>query len=85
VLPTIKPLDKEFILEKSQDKKLSVTIEDGVMYGGFGSAVSGICEVLIKAYPDKSIPHGTVAELDRLFGMDSETIAREIEENLNER
>ncbi len=85
VLPTVKPLDKEFILEKSRGKKLSVTMEDGVIFGGFGSAVSGICKVLIKAYPDKPIQHGTVKELDRLFKMDSETIALEIEEKINER
>ncbi len=92
VLPTIKPLDTKFVEENARGKKLMMTIEDGVMSGGFGAAVmTGLAaykdmpELVIKAFPDKPVPHGTVAELDRLFQMDAESIAHFIEEKLNER
>ncbi len=89
VLPTLKPLDREFIIEKSRGKKLALTLEDGVCYGGFGAAVvqavadvDGLPPVEVKAFPDKPITHGSVAELDRLFGMDSESIALFIKEKI---
>ncbi|MDO4618648.1 MAG: 1-deoxy-D-xylulose-5-phosphate synthase [Clostridia bacterium] len=86
VMPTVKPLDREFILDKKHGKKLLVTIEDGVIYGGFGSAVNMIAgDVLIKAYPDKAVTHGSIDELDKMFKMDAESISEEIEEKLNER
>lgn len=91
VLPTIKPLDVEFIIEKVSGKRLVVTIEDGVVYGGLGaaiamelSAVRDMPRVLVKGFPDKPITHGSVRELDRLFGMDAETISNEIREKINE-
>lgn len=91
VLPTIKPLDSEFINKNSKGKKLAMTIEDGVENGGFGAAVSATLnckdmpDVLVKAFPDKPVPHGTVSELDRMFKMDAESIALSAEEKLNER
>lgn len=92
VLPTIKPLDAEFIREKAAGKRLLMTIEDGVKSGGFGAAVANVLladgnmpELVIKAFPDKNIPHGTVAELDKLFEMDAESIALYAKEKLNER
>lgn len=92
VMPTLKPLDTDFIAHNARGKKLAVTIEDGVIYGGFGAAVlaetAGMADMppfMIKAFPDKPIPHGKVAELDKLFNMDAESISRFIEEKLNER
>ena len=91
VLPTIKPLDSEFIKNNSKDKKLVLTIEDGVESGGFGVAVSYLLgskdmpEIVVKAFPDRPIPHGNVSELDRMFKMDAESIALSAEEKLNER
>lgn len=91
VLPTIKPLDKKFILDRIKDKKLVISLEDGTIYGGMGSAIAMLlCEaenkkLMVMAYPDKPIVHGKVDELDRLFGLDAETIADKIKEKLNER
>lgn len=92
VMPTIKPLDREFIKLNAEGKRLAVTIEDGTEYGGFGMAVLDVKEQLgvktpfmIKAFPDTPVPHGSVKELDRLFGMDAESIAISIKEKLNER
>ncbi len=89
--PTIKPLDVELIRRTAKGKALAVTIEDGVIYGGFGSAVSMLISaertkpaVIIKAFPDKGITHGNVNELDTLYGMDSKTIATQISEVFHE-
>lgn len=89
VLPTIKPLDTEFVKANSMDKKLVLTIEDGVESGGFGRALLSVLncgnKVLVKAFPDKPVPHGTVAQLDKMFEMDAQSIALSAEEKLNER
>lgn len=92
VLPTIKPLDSEFIKNNARGKKLLITIEDGVESGGFGAAITSVLmpykdipELAVKAFPDKSVPHGTVSQLDRMFKMDAESIALFAEEKLNER
>ncbi len=92
VMPTIKPLDREFIKSSSKGKKLAVTIEDGTEYGGFGMAIVDAKEKLlvntpfmIKAFPDVPVTHGSVKELDKLFKMDAESIAVSIKEKLNER
>ena len=89
VLPTIKPLDTEFVKANSMDKKLVLTIEDGVESGGFGrtllSVLNGSNKLLVKAFPDKPVPHGTVAQLDKMFEMDALSIALSAEEKLNER
>ncbi len=91
VMPTIKPLDRDFIIEKAMGKKLSVTIEDGVCYGGFGANIiasvadrQDLPPFAVKAFPDEPITHGTVAELDRLFEMDSASIASFIKEKMDE-
>lgn len=92
VFPTIKPLDVQMIKEAAYGKKLAVTIEDGVIYGGFSAAVSMLMStekdmprLLIKAFLDKPLPHGSIAELDKMSGMDAETIFNEIREKINER
>ena len=39
---TVKPLDEEAVLEFSRDAELVVTVEEGTMIGGFGSAVTDV-------------------------------------------
>ena len=79
----LKPLDKEGILSSVRKTKNCITIEDGVITGGLGTAIKELIvdeelrDVKIKsfAYPDKFIEHGSVAELEKKYGMDAETIA----------
>jgi 1-deoxy-D-xylulose-5-phosphate synthase len=67
----IKPLDKEVITQASAATKRIVTLEEGVLEGGFGSGVlefiesSGIKDVKVKriGLPGKFIEHGKRAEL----------------------
>lgn len=89
-LPTIFPINKDEILSYTKNARLVVTIEDGTKTGGLGSLIATtICEsetpvpMLICAFPDVPIIHGTQKELDKYYGMDSESIIKRIEEKLN--
>jgi 1-deoxy-D-xylulose-5-phosphate synthase len=78
-----KPLDTQILDDVSRRCTRIITVEDGVLAGGFGSAVT---EYLTeKGYrgnierigvPDRFILHGTVGELQAECGMDAESIAR---------
>lgn len=89
-LPTILPLDTETIKAHASGKRLVVTIEDAVYTGGIGSlCATALCEsntpspMLICAFPDIPITHGTVSELDKYYCMDKDSIIQRIEEKLN--
>ena len=63
--------------------KYILTVEDGVIKGGFGSAVlEFMAENELSAYikvmgiPDKFIEHGTPDELYKLCGIDHKGIAK---------
>lgn len=62
-----------------------VTVEDGVIKGGLGSAVLEFMadnnltpHVKRLGLPDTFVEHGPVGELHKLTGLDAENIAREI-------
>lgn len=74
----IKPLDKNFL--KALKERKIITIEDNQLIGGFGSATceyySENTEIKVKkfGYEDKFIPHGTVEELMREFGLNTDEL-----------
>lgn len=80
----VKPVDEAMILELANKCGYIVTIEDGALAGGFGSAVletlekHGAADIHVKriGLPDKFIEHGTIRELHKLYGLDAESIAR---------
>ena len=82
----IKPLDESLILELAYKYGSIITVEDGVLTGGFGSAVLELLEknsitgVHVKriGIPDKFVEHGSIKELHSIYGLDAEGIAREI-------
>lgn len=89
-LPTIIPYDKDSIIKASYGKRLVVTIEDATKTGGIGSLTASVlCEstnpvpMLICAFPDEPIIHGSTAELDKHYQMDADSIIKRIEERLN--
>lgn len=89
-LPTIIPYDKDSIIKASYRKRLVVTIEDATKTGGIGSLTASVlCEstspvpMLICAFPDEPIIHGSTAELDKHYQMDAVSIIKRIEERLN--
>ncbi len=81
----IKPLDNEMMEEIAQKGLPIVTVEDGAIAGGLGSAVMEWLsdhgyQLQVKriGVPDRFIAHGTVAQLRKICGMDSDSIANEI-------
>ncbi|MCC8169683.1 MAG: 1-deoxy-D-xylulose-5-phosphate synthase, partial [Oscillospiraceae bacterium] len=89
-LPTIKPLDEATVLATAMKTKYVVTIEDNVKIGGIGSMIATLlseknvgAKVKIYAFPDSPITHGTVDELDKLYGLDADSIADEISRELS--
>ncbi|MFH1460379.1 MAG: 1-deoxy-D-xylulose-5-phosphate synthase [Candidatus Omnitrophota bacterium] len=82
----VKPLDEDMLKEKCEQFKIIVTVEDGVISGGFGSAVCEFIQnniekpMLIKilGLPDKFLKHGKRDELLAECGLSPEGIADSI-------
>jgi 1-deoxy-D-xylulose-5-phosphate synthase len=60
----------------------TVSIENGVVCGGFGESVGADLKF---GWPDAAVCHGTVAELEQEHGFDAGSIARKIRRWLAER
>ena len=83
-----KPLDTEVLESVSQCFSRIVTVEDGQLAGGFGSAVlewlsdnGKTTRVRRIGLPDRFIEHGTVNELRHIAGTDIESIKQAINDN----
>lgn len=77
----LKPLDEELLHEVGQRFRAVVTVEDGTVVGGLGTAVSEWfnehdyhVKVRKVGIPDEFISHGTVPELYKLCKMDNDSI-----------
>ena len=78
----LKPLDTEKIKDSILRTKNVITIEDGTCINGLGTAVKelivdeGLQDIKFKAfaYPDEFIKHGSVPELEAIYGMDASSI-----------
>jgi 1-deoxy-D-xylulose-5-phosphate synthase len=76
-----KPLDEELLHEALQNYERIVTVEDGTVVGGFGSAIAEFMTVhgykndlKILGIPDRIVEHGTLKELHRECGYDAQAI-----------
>jgi len=83
----LKPLDEIMLHEIAKKFKQIITIEDGVIQGGFGSAVLEFMSdnnystpVKRLGIPDSFIEHGTPEELYTMLGLDADGIAKSIAE-----
>ena len=77
----LKPLDEEMLDEIGKNFQSIVTIEDGVLKGGMGSAIleymadHGYTPAVRRiGIPDRFVQHGTPAELYQICGMDATSI-----------
>jgi 1-deoxy-D-xylulose-5-phosphate synthase len=77
-----KPLDEELLHEALQNFDKIVTVEDGTVVGGFGSAVAEFMalhgyknDLKVLGIPDRIVEHGTLKELHRECGYDAQAIA----------
>lgn len=88
----LKPLDEELLHEVGKKFRKIVTVENGVVNGGFGSAVlefmadNGYTPQIRRiGIPDCFIEHGTIPELYHQCGMDSEGISEQIKDILTQK
>ena len=79
----LKPIDEAILDEVGQRFKRVITVENGVVKGGLGSAVAEYMSdhdyqthVWRIGVPDQFVEHGSIPELYRLCGMDAESIAQ---------
>jgi len=85
----LKPLDESLLHEIFSRFTRIITVEDGCIAGGMGSAVLEFmaangyhARVVRLGVPDKFIEQGSVGELHHLCGYDAEGIRRAIRENI---
>ncbi|MBK4738260.1 1-deoxy-D-xylulose-5-phosphate synthase [Noviherbaspirillum pedocola] len=85
----VKPLDTELVLELAASHHLIVTVEEGAIMGGAGSAVAealaaaGVVKPLLQlGLPDRFIDHGDAPTLLAQCGLDAAGIAASIRQRL---
>jgi len=83
----VKPLDEDVLHQVVKHFDLIITVEDGVLMGGFGSAVLEFLHdnnynatVRRLGIPDEFIEHGTREELFRFCGFDTNSIVNVVKE-----
>ena len=86
----VKPIDETMLHEVFTKFNKVITVEDGCLMGGFGSAVIEFmadqkytAEVVRLGIPDAYIQHGTQQELWEECGFDKNAIVKAIKEMLN--
>ncbi len=82
-----KPLDEEMLHEVFTNYNKIITVEDGTVVGGFGSAVLEFmnangykADIKIMGIPDRLVEHGTPKQLYDEIGIDSHGIVEAIKE-----
>ena len=78
----IKPLDERLLKAIFKNYSTIVTVENGTIRGGFGSAVLEFAAqhnfkntIYIKGIPDEFIEHGTTKELQKQLGLDDDALS----------
>ena len=79
----LKPLDTDVVKDVAERYDTIVTIEDGMISGGLGSAVLETVDtrkvrVVRLGVDDRFVTHGSTAELMHMLGLDAEGIAAEL-------
>jgi 1-deoxy-D-xylulose-5-phosphate synthase len=81
----VKPLDEKMLHEVFKNYSKIITVEDGTVKGGFGSAILEFmaehnynASIKILGIPDAIIEHGTPKELYNEIGIDANNIAEAI-------
>ena len=81
----VKPLDEALLHEVFENYSKILTVEDGTVVGGFGSAVIEFmakhgynATIAMAGIPDRIVEHGTLKELQRECEYDAQAIADKI-------
>jgi len=87
----VKPMDLNILHKVCQSGDKIITIEDGVIAGGFGSAILEFMadnnytnNIKLLGIPDKFIKHGATNKLKESIGLDSIGLKKEIEKFKND-
>ncbi len=87
----VKPLDTALVLELARTHDLLVTVEEGCVSGGAGSAVAeALAEAGVNAplmmlgLPDEFVEHGDPAKLLSMCGLDAAGIERSVRDRLDQ-
>lgn len=87
----VKPLDADLILKAAAEHEAIITVEEGYLAGGFGSAVIELLEenglqdsvkVARLGVPDEIVTHGDPKVLLGQYGLDADGIAAKVEATL---
>ncbi len=87
----LKPFDTGLLEEALKGHSLLVTLEEGVVTGGFGQAVAGWVNERDKSsrticigLPDRFLEHGSVSILKKKYGISADRIAGRVLEAYEE-
>ncbi len=79
----VKPIDEEILISLLPSAEVYLTIEDGSIMGGAGSAVQEFCALnsintpgYLIGIPDKFIEHGSREEMIEMAGLDPESLEK---------
>lgn len=85
----IAPVDKEKLINTAKESSLLVTVEDGMINGGFGESAASVisqsdidAKMLIIGWPEQFIEHGTAQQLMEKYGLSAEKIAERIRKTI---
>ena len=83
----VKPLDEELLHEVFKNYSKIITVEDGTVVGGFGSAVIEFmvknnysAQMKVLGIPDRIVEHGSLQELHAECGYDAAAILKALQE-----
>ena len=87
-----KPIDEELLHEVFNKFNKIITIEDGTVVGGFGSAVLEFmnangykADVKIMGIPDRLVEHGSVKQLYEEIGLNADGVAQTLRDMLKDK
>jgi len=73
----LKPFDAKLLADQRAAGMKIVSLENGCVIGGLGEALNADLRL---GWPDSFIPHGAVADLEKRYGLDVESLVRRIAE-----
>lgn len=83
----LKPLDNQILRDVASKGRPIITVEDGTINGGLGSAVAewlsdnNLNLPLIRlGLPDKFVTHGSIPQLQKVCGIDADSIYQQLKE-----
>lgn len=72
---SLKPFDAALLARQRAAGKRIVSLENACVLGGFGEAIGADVRL---GWPDVFIPHGAVADLERRYGLDVDSIVAKV-------